>query len=62
MYGALEGTSKPGAVEKYGEEVVQSFRNGLKARPPPMTPDHPNFHAHERKYVSCSIVLPSFLV
>ncbi len=51
MYGALEGTSKPGAVERMGRDVVQSFRTGLKARPPPMTPDHPHYHRNERKYM-----------
>ena len=50
MYGALEGTSKPGAVKTMGEDVVQSFRTGLRARPPPMTPDHPHYHGKERKY------------
>ena len=51
MYGALEGTSKPDAVEVMGEEVVQSFRTGLKARPPPMQPGHPHYHGTERKYM-----------
>ena len=57
MYGALEGTSKPGAVETMGEDVVQSFRAGLKARPPPMTPDHPHYHGNERKYMDLSPTL-----
>lgn len=50
MYGALEGMSKPGLAKELGEEVVQSFRTGLTARPPPMLPDHPHWHAGEKKY------------
>uniref|UniRef100_A0A0G4IA63 Phosphoglycerate mutase n=1 Tax=Chromera velia CCMP2878 TaxID=1169474 RepID=A0A0G4IA63_9ALVE len=50
MYGALEGLSKPGTAMKLGEEVVQQWRSGLKARPPLMEPDHPHWHKEERKY------------
>lgn len=50
MYGALEGMSKPGSAEVYGQEVIQAYRTGLSARPPAMTPDHPNWHHNERKY------------
>jgi len=50
MYGALEGMSKPGLAEELGEEVVQAFRTGLTTTPPPMTPDHPHWHMHEKKY------------
>lgn len=50
MYGALEGMSKPGLAEELGEEVVQAFRTGLTTTPPPMTPDHPHWHLHEKKY------------
>ncbi len=50
MYGALEGMSKPGLAQELGEEVVQGFRQGLTTTPPPMTPDHPHWHLHEKKY------------
>lgn len=50
MYGALEGMSKPGLAEELGEDLVQSFRTGLIARPPPMAPDHPHWHHGEKKY------------
>src|SRR6056297_396336 len=50
MYGALEGMSKPGLAEELGEEVVLAFRTGLTTTPPPMTPDHPHWHMHEKKY------------
>ena len=50
MYGALEGMSKPGLAAELGEDVVQSFRTGLTARPPPMAPDHPHWHHGEKKY------------
>uniref|UniRef100_A0A0G4HZW5 Phosphoglycerate mutase n=1 Tax=Chromera velia CCMP2878 TaxID=1169474 RepID=A0A0G4HZW5_9ALVE len=50
MYGALEGLSKPGTALELGEEIVQSWRAGLKARPPPMDPTHPYWHRNERRY------------
>eukprot|EP00595_Chromulina_sp_UTEXLB2642_P000043 CAMPEP_0196761892 /NCGR_PEP_ID=MMETSP1095-20130614/1201_1 /TAXON_ID=96789 ORGANISM="Chromulina nebulosa, Strain UTEXLB2642" /NCGR_SAMPLE_ID=MMETSP1095 /ASSEMBLY_ACC=CAM_ASM_000446 /LENGTH=367 /DNA_ID=CAMNT_0042111961 /DNA_START=478 /DNA_END=1578 /DNA_ORIENTATION=+ len=50
MYGALEGESKIESALIMGEDVVQDFRNGLEGRPPPMLPDHPHWHANERKY------------
>jgi len=50
MYGALEGLSKPGVAQELGEHVVQAYRTGLIARPPPMQPGHPFWHASERKY------------
>eukprot|EP01041_Mallomonas_annulata_P010037 gene10037-20899_t len=50
MYGALEMLSKPDIANKLGEDVVQQFRTGLVARPPPMMPSHPYWHKNERKY------------
>eukprot|EP01035_Chromulina_nebulosa_P021397 gene21397-27720_t len=50
MYGALESESKIESALIMGEDVVQDFRNGLEGRPPPMLPDHPHWHANERKY------------
>jgi bisphosphoglycerate-dependent phosphoglycerate mutase len=37
-YGALEGHSKPGLANMYGEEIVLRWREGVHERPPPMTP------------------------
>jgi broad specificity phosphatase PhoE len=50
MYGDLEGKSKPQTCVELGEEEVQKYRRGLYARPPPMTPGHPNWHGTEKKY------------
>ena len=50
MYGALEGLSKPGVAQELGEDIVQAYRTGLSARPPPMQPGHPFWHRGERKY------------
>ncbi|KAJ1442658.1 histidine phosphatase superfamily, partial [Ochromonadaceae sp. CCMP2298] len=50
MYGALEGHSKPGLANLYGEEQVQAWRAGLMDRPPAMSPDHIYWHAQDRKY------------
>jgi 2,3-bisphosphoglycerate-dependent phosphoglycerate mutase len=55
MYGALEGMSKPGLAEELGAEVVQSFRTGLTARPPPMSPGHPHWHHGEKKYADLAL-------
>ena len=37
-YGALEGHSKVGLANLYGEEVVQRWRAGLADKPPAMSP------------------------
>eukprot|EP01041_Mallomonas_annulata_P014106 gene14106-30021_t len=50
MYGALEGLSKPETAMKLGEAEVQSWRAGLKAKPPVMKPNHPYWHKNERRY------------
>ncbi len=55
MYGALEGLSKPGLAQELGEEMVQSFRTGLTARPPPMDPSHPHWHHGEKKYADLAL-------
>lgn len=54
MYGSLEGLSKPELAVQLGEDVVQQWRTGLFARPPPMQPNHVNWHANERKYADLS--------
>jgi 2,3-bisphosphoglycerate-dependent phosphoglycerate mutase len=48
MYGSLEGLSKPQLAKELGESVVQQWRGGLLARPPPMS----QTHAYYRKYSS----------
>lgn len=58
MYGALEGLSKPGMASELGEDVVQGFRTGLTHQPPPMQPDHPHWHANERKYADIIDEIP----
>ena len=37
-------------MQQYGEDVVNAFKIGYKGRPPPMQPEHPYWHANERKY------------
>lgn len=44
------GHSKPGLARIFGEEIVQSWRGGLKSKPPPMSPEHLYWHGRERKY------------
>jgi 2,3-bisphosphoglycerate-dependent phosphoglycerate mutase len=44
MYGSLQGLSKAQVADECGPQVVQAWRNGLKARPPALSrsdPSHP---------------------
>jgi 2,3-bisphosphoglycerate-dependent phosphoglycerate mutase len=49
-YGALTGLKKMDAAKTLGVEVVQAWRNSLKARPPPMTKDDPHYPGNDRRY------------
>ena len=49
-FGALEGVKLDELIAELGEERVQEYRSSLYVRPPPMGPDHPNWHRNERKY------------
>ena len=50
MYGALQGLSKRETTNEFGPEVVQAWRNSLKARPPPLSRDDPSHPCHDRRY------------
>jgi len=49
-YGSLEGLSKTQTAKEFGTEVVQAWRNSLKARPPPADWNDPNFAGNDRRY------------
>lgn len=49
-YGSLEGLSKLDTAQEMGAEVVQAWRNSLKARPPPVKKTDPQYHGHDRRY------------
>lgn len=49
-YGALTGLKKMDAAKELGVEVVQAWRNSLKARPPPMKKDDPYYPGNDRRY------------
>jgi len=49
-YGALTGLKKMDAAKELGVEVVQAWRNTLKARPPPMKKDDPYYPGNDRRY------------
>ncbi|KAL7534622.1 hypothetical protein ACHAXR_006840 [Thalassiosira sp. AJA248-18] len=49
-YGALTGLKKLDAANELGMEVVQAWRNSLKARPPPMKKDDPYYAGNDRRY------------
>lgn len=49
-YGSLEGLSKKDTAKEFGQDVVNAWRNSLKARPPPIKESDPNFHGHDRRY------------
>jgi 2,3-bisphosphoglycerate-dependent phosphoglycerate mutase len=49
-YGSLEGLSKKTAAQEFGLDVVNAWRNSLKARPPPVKETDPNYHGHDRRY------------
>lgn len=49
-YGALTGLKKMDAAKELGVEVVQAWRNSLKARPPPMTKEDEYYPGKDRRY------------
>lgn len=50
MYGALQGLSKEEVAKEFGPDVVQAWRNSLKARPPPLSRQDPSHPIHDRRY------------
>lgn len=50
MYGAVQALSKQQTAEKLGANVVQAWRNNLKARPPPLAHSDPASPAQDRRY------------
>jgi len=50
MYGALQGLSKQQVTNEFGPEVVQAWRNSLKARPPPLSREDPSHPIHDPRY------------
>ena len=54
MYGALQGLSKRETAKEFGSDVVQAWRNSLKARPPPLAREDPNHPSHDRRYADLS--------
>lgn len=53
-YGALTGLKKMETAQEIGPEVVQAWRNSLKARPPPMKKDDPHYAGNDRRYEDLS--------
>lgn len=53
-YGALTGLKKMDAAKELGMDVVQAWRNTLKARPPPMKKDDPYYPGNDRRYEDLS--------
>ena len=49
-YGALTGLKKMDAAKELGVEVVQAWRNSLKARPPPMKAHDEHYPGKDRRY------------
>ena len=49
-YGALQGLCKHELTQMFGPQVVQAWRNSLKARPPPLARDDPSHPLHDRRY------------
>jgi len=49
-YGALEGTSKDAAVERYGQEQVKLWRNSYSSAPPPLTRSSPSHPCNDPRY------------
>jgi len=50
MYGALEGISKEETVSNFGMDVVEAWRQSLKAQPPKLSRDDPSHPIHDRRY------------
>lgn len=59
-YGALEGVLKDDAVNRYGADLVEAWRNGPDASPPPLSDDDPRHPRHSALYRGVSPeLLPS---
>jgi 2,3-bisphosphoglycerate-dependent phosphoglycerate mutase len=49
-YGALQGLDKRATAERYGAEQTFLWRRSFDVQPPPLTADHPEHPAHDRRY------------
>ena len=49
-YGALQGSNKLEAVEKFGDKQVKVWRRSYDVPPPPVDVSSPDFPAHDRRY------------
>lgn len=54
-YGALTGLSKKETAKELGADVVQAWRNSLKARPPPMKKTDPYYPGNDPRYADIDI-------
>mmetsp|Transcript_29771 Transcript_29771/g.44013 ORF Transcript_29771/g.44013 Transcript_29771/m.44013 type:complete len:773 (+) Transcript_29771:138-2456(+) len=50
MYGSLQGLSKSETAAEVGVDVIQAWRNTLKAKPPRLLRDDPSHPCHDRRY------------
>jgi 2,3-bisphosphoglycerate-dependent phosphoglycerate mutase len=51
-YGALEGTNKRQATERWGEAQVHAWRRGYATPPPPLAPDDPRHPRFDPRYAA----------
>jgi 2,3-bisphosphoglycerate-dependent phosphoglycerate mutase len=49
-YGALQGCSKAGTAEKYGESQLHLWRRSWAVKPPPLDRTDPRFPGHDPRY------------
>ena len=54
-YGALTGLSKKETAKELGADVVQAWRNSLKARPPPMKKTDPYYPGNDSRYADIDV-------
>lgn len=54
-YGALTGLSKKETAKELGADVVQAWRNALKARPPPMKKTDPYYPGNDPRYADIDV-------
>jgi 2,3-bisphosphoglycerate-dependent phosphoglycerate mutase len=54
-YGALTGLSKKETAKQLGADVVQAWRNSLKARPPPMKKTDPYYPGNDPRYADIDV-------
>jgi 2,3-bisphosphoglycerate-dependent phosphoglycerate mutase len=54
MYGALQGLDKAETAARHGEKQVLIWRRSYDVRPPPMSPDDPNWPGRDRRYADLS--------